>query len=106
MRLEEDEHSMPISHRLDRRANLSWVMGVVVEHAHTAGLAAQLEAPAGAGEFGDVRSGLVRRNPGQLERGQRSRCVAAVVLSGQGQLEVDRRQVVAANDIRDLRPAT
>ena len=77
-------------------------MGVVVVHRYATAGADELEAAVDALEPRERRlcSGSVDADP--HERLERRGRVPAVVLSGNGQVEPDRRQLPAANDVRYL----
>ena len=75
------------------------MVGVVVEDAHPAGLAAQLEPARRAARTRRAPAATAARsNPASLERRERAGRVQAVVLTGNGEREVDRLELVAAHD--------
>ena len=88
VRLEEDEDAAAVANGVDRGRDLGRVVRVVVEHRHAAGLPVRLEAPARAGELGEVRARFLGRDAGQLERRERRGGVAPVVLARHRELEV------------------
>ena len=102
MWLEKNEESPAVARRLQRRVDLGRVVRVVVVDLDAARLAATLEAPPCAREFPEHRLGFRARHARALERGQRGRCVAAVVLAGDGERAFVRREVVAAHDCRHV----
>src|SRR6266508_1482464 len=75
---------------------------VVVEHVHTARLATMLEPPSRAREACELRLGLLSCHSHELQSRERGGRVSAVVLARQGQLEVDRLQLLPTDDLRNL----
>ena len=85
MRLEEREHSPLSRHlarRLEHRPKLRRIMGVVVDDADARCLADELEPAIDTPEACESAQRLVPAHPRRLERRERQRAVAAVVLSG------------------------
>ena len=77
-------------------------MAVVVEHRDPAALADELEAAVGALEPRERRLGAAAVDADPDERLERRGGVPAVVLARDGELEVDRLELPAADDLRHL----
>src|SRR5205085_2090000 len=69
----------------------------------TAGLSLALEPPPGAGELDEHALGIAPCDAGELERGESRGRVPAVVLARNGELELDRLELLGADDLRDMR---
>ncbi len=105
VRLEEHEHTAVVANCGDRRLDLGGMVRVVVEHRDAAGLATSFEPATRACELGEVRLRLARVDAGELESGKRGGCVSPIVLAGNGELEVDGRELFSAHDLRGPRRA-
>src|SRR5439155_14261939 len=89
MRLEEDEDAAALptlADGRDRGLDLGRMVRIVVEQGDTAHLAALFQTASRTGERGDVRGCVIRRDADELERGERGRGVAPVVLARDGEL--------------------
>src|SRR5439155_3025560 len=75
---------------------------VAVEDGDAPDLALRLQTTAGSAKVDDRRLGLCPRDAGELEGRQRRGRVAPVVLAGHGQVELDRRELLRADDVRYL----
>ena len=78
--------------------DLRRVVPVVVDHAHAAAFADELEPPADSRESDDDAFGLLALDSRELEGGERRGGVHAVVVARHRERQVDRLELPAAHD--------
>ena len=78
------------------------MVGVVVDDRDAVPLADELKAAAGAAEAREHRLRVGAGDPRQLERGERRRGIAAVVLAGHRELERHGLELPPSDDLRHL----
>ena len=86
--------------RAQRYLELRRVVTVVVVHRDSVSLADELESTIDADEPRDRALCLGARNAGELERRKRRRGVLAIVIAMDRKIDVDRRQLPAAHNVR------
>src|SRR5439155_7353930 len=85
VRLEERHEPAAVAKCGEVGRELGRVVRIAVEADHTARLALWLKPAAGAAEFDDRGLGFLARHPRELERRERGRGVAPVVLARHGE---------------------
>ena len=104
MRLEEDEQAAALSvpQRVQGRGDLSRMVGVVVVDVDTSGLAAMFEPARRAAKLCQHACGFLTAHSGELERCERGRRVAPVVVARNRQRSVVRSELLSAHVCRDF----
>src|SRR6266511_5526857 len=88
--------------RVENGRDLRRVVGVVVDDAHAARLAALLEPAANPAETREYGQRVDAVDTGELERCERRGRVSPVVLAGNRELDVERLELPAANRLRHV----
>ena len=96
VRLKEREHASLATDGGEVGRELGRMVRVAVEHGDAGRVAPALEPPSGAREVDDHALGVRARHARELERGERGRGVAAVVLAGNRELELARARASSA----------